>query len=29
MQVVISGLGKIGLYLVGELSGKGHDITVI
>lgn len=29
MQIVISGLGKVGLYLVGELSGEGHDIIVV
>lgn len=29
MQIVISGLGKVGFYLVGELSGEGHDITVV
>lgn len=29
MQIIIAGLGKVGMCLAGELSAEGHDLTVV
>jgi len=29
MKVVITGAGKVGRHLAGDLSGRGHDVTLI